>query len=1091
MATGASEVRVIAAPHPLRFDTIEAVVPGGQNIVEIMGRADLPALVWADGVLIECEHWHEVIPQEHLVIRRIPADRNVLRLLGFIAIAVFAPYAGGAIAGAFGASATGIVAGLATAGVGLAGALALNALIPPVFPSVAGVSGPQQLSAITGQSNQVAPWSPIPKVYGNPTYYPPIPMTGLPYTELVGEDQYLRMMVVLGYGPLDIGGHTVGKGHALVTETTTLTGNPIKIGGTSIDQFEDVEFQIGDPDDVTLFTTSVTETAVNVSLDPVTDPTTEEQTIADNIQVTQTTEEQTDEVSLEVYFPALFTVSGQGNTRYARVNFEVHSSPAGAGTWTLRSSFTVSSKERKPIRRGVRFVLPAAGEYDIRLTRVSTFYGQENSFFADCTWTVMRSIKRNVRPFDVDNTVVMALRIRATDQLGGRVDRLSVSATSVLPVWDGSDWYLDATRSPAWAYTDVLSGNGTKTAASQSSLDTASLLSWANWCTFHGLTFDAVIDAEGTVFDRAREIASTGMASWHVTDDAKYSVIRDEVATPKMVITPRNSFGFSSDYAYHKLPHALRVQFIDPDTWEPTERIVYDDGYTEANATRYEMLPTIGVSEPDHAWKIGRYHLAQLRLRPETYSWGQDVQHLVYQRGDTVRVANDPMLVGLKWGRITAVNSTTEIEVDELLYMEVAETYGLVVQKTDGTIVTQEIDTDSPSTQTVTFTAPVTGLTVGDHFAFGELASETILARITRIEPTGDFKAQITAVPAAENIFDAWSGAIPEFDPVITGPIDISLLPPVQPTIVDISTDSPPSPVGAPRLRMVIAFEMPPGLEGVTIEARVRTKETISSVDVFGDWHILGAVDSNLGVVYVVEVEEQITYQVQLRSRRGIRVSSWTATTEYTIPDSGWLSEPGAERNLPNIIPSFFSDFEVLNLREAYVDSGTIGEDLTISTARSLTGSRSLKFTCAAAGGGAIFRFGGNVTGTAPFNFPIRHMATRRLLFVFHAYVESNVAAGQHPDVFWKVSHTSRNGSGGQTVNDTARDIDDFGVDQWAQVAVEFDTSGYTYDPTESTFLLTVSNTTTLAGDLEVYIDGCAVFDVTDYPELVGDYVGA
>lgn len=918
MDTGVSEIQIVVTPHPLKMDTIEARVPAGQTIFEIIGgKADLPAIIWADGELVEREQWESISPKKHLLISRVPANRDALRLVGFVGVAILSAYTGGATAG-LGAAWSGAI----QAGVGIAGVLAVNALIPPVLPNVAGTGGQQSLAAITGQSNQVAPFSPIPKVYGNPTYYPPIPMTAQPFTELVGQDQYLRMLLVLGYGPLRIGGVTVGAGHAIVDENTSLSGTPIKIGGTSIDQFEDVEFEIGDPDDVTLYTNTVVETAVGVAINRAADPTSENDLVTDNVQSTQTTATDTDEVVIELFFPLLFTVSGQGNTRVCQVNFEIHRSPVGAGTWTLARTFSVSSNERKPIRHGVHFRVPLPGQYDIRITRVSTFYAQENDFYSDCTWTVIRSIKRNVQAFNVDNTVVMALRIRATDQLGGRIDRLSVSATGVVAAYIGSSWVDIPTSNPAWIYADILIGNATRTPQGTAKLDQPALSAWATFCDTHDLEFDAVIDAEGTVFDRAREVASMGMASWHVTDESLFSIILDEATTPKMIVTPRNSFGFNSDYQFYKIPHALRVQFIDPDTWEPTEWVVYDDGYNSGNATRYEQLSTVGVTTSDHAWRFGRYHLAQLRLRPETFSWGQDIQNLAFTRGDTVEIAQDVILVGLKWGRITAVNSTTEIEVDEFLYMDAA-TYALKIQKQDGSIVTQVIVTDSPGAQTITFTAPVSSLNVGDHFTFGESGSETLSARITSIEPQGDFKANIRAVPSAPDILDAWDGTIPTYTPVITEPINIALLPPVLPVIVEVTTESPPSPSGAPRLRMAIAFNMPPGLEGTFIEARTRTLELLAtaspSVLTYSAWVIAAVAPSTAGVVYVPEVEELMLYEVQIRARRGDKISAWTATVQHLVADSGWLSEAGATNgataglNLHNEALALLDDIDIRN----------------------------------------------------------------------------------------------------------------------------------------------------------------------------------
>ena len=47
--------------------------------------------------------------------------------------------------------------------------------------------------------------------------------------------------------------------------------------------------------------------------------------------------------------------------------------------------------------------------------------------------------------------------------------------------------------------------------------------------------------------------------------------------------------------------------------------VVYDDGYSDANATLIDRVEIVGLTSRDQAWKEGRYHLAQQRLRREIY----------------------------------------------------------------------------------------------------------------------------------------------------------------------------------------------------------------------------------------------------------------------------------------------------------------------------------------------------------------------------------------------------------------------------------------------------------------------------------------
>ena len=54
-------------------------------------------------------------------------------------------------------------------------------------------------------------------------------------------------------------------------------------------------------------------------------------------------------------------------------------------------------------------------------------------------------------------------------------------------------------------------------------------------------------------------------------------------------------------------------------------------------------MELVGVTSGDQAWKDGRYHIATARLRPETYSFGTDIEHIVCTRGDLIRVLSGLM----------------------------------------------------------------------------------------------------------------------------------------------------------------------------------------------------------------------------------------------------------------------------------------------------------------------------------------------------------------------------------------------------------------------------------------------------------------
>jgi len=910
---GKTEFKAITVRlYPNPFDTREsvmAIAPGGMSITEVLldrplclddynseGMLDIKdeiflkvmnqCICFANGKVIEYQDWATVVPSNELIIYNIPGNNNTLRIIGSLIIIVVALWLGDYYGGVQGlASLTG--ASIA-AGVSVVGNLLLNHFIPPTIPKLETTES-KKLQFVNGATNQIGAFTPVPAGYGLMRYLPPIPMTALPFTELVGDDQYIRVMYVLGYGPLSIGGVLTSSG--VITQATSLSGTPIRIADVPITSYVDYEFQIGTPAQVTLFTDSVSEEYVNIAI-PRTGatPSSDEQTIADGSQNTRATATNTDEVSLDVFFPALFCISKSGNTRLARVLFTVECRITGAGgAWTmLDSAWYVQGIERDPVRQGKRYILPSRAQWDIRLTRVSTFIGRKAQFFTDGTWTALRSIKTNQKPFDVPNVVVMALRMKASEQLGGRVERLSIEATRVVQVWDGSVWAAAATRNPAWAYADVFTGFATKEALATSYIDTAALLSWANWCASNNLYCDMFITDDGTVLDRARDVASTGLGSWAITPAAKISIVRDQALTPKMLIGSANVSQFESEYSWPDLPHALRVQFIDNTIWEQTERIVYADTYNAGNATRFDQLQTVGVTDPDQAWKIARYHLAQIVLRPERFYWQQDIGQLILDRGDAVEIQSDVISVGLVSGRIkTVAGNNLSCTVDETLYMTTGTNYALKIQKaSDGSIVVARISTVDPSTTNPTFLSAVSGVAAGDFFTHGIYLSETIKAKVIRIEPQAGLKARIMAVPAADNIFDAWTGGIPAYVPQITVAPHPDFLTPPPPTILSVTannTTSLPDSSGLPQLRLNIAFYILPGYIGVTVEAEIRRKDTFSAVDYFGPWVNRGEISSEQSIIQTTDIEPYSNYQVRIRSRKGQLTSAWSATTNYYV----------------------------------------------------------------------------------------------------------------------------------------------------------------------------------------------------------------
>jgi predicted phage tail protein len=266
---------IAAVTHPFRNERIIIELPPGGSVANVMRTLGVdptrPARVFIDDRIVTLEQRDGIFlkPGQTLTIRVVPAggsNSKNTEILTIVVAAIAAVATYGATSAlvansAFFASATqaggsDLLASAALAGIQGAvdesvkflGGLAINALIPPPKTPAVRLSSTPQSYTVSGGANSAAAFSVIPKIYGARRIFPQYAAS--PYTELVGFDQYLRMLFLLGYGPLDI--------------------SQIQIGDTAIEDYEDVEWELraGFTDDAPsrLYPGSVVETDLSIQL---------------------------------------------------------------------------------------------------------------------------------------------------------------------------------------------------------------------------------------------------------------------------------------------------------------------------------------------------------------------------------------------------------------------------------------------------------------------------------------------------------------------------------------------------------------------------------------------------------------------------------------------------------------------------------------------------------------------------------------------------------------------------------------------------------------------------------------------------------
>lgn len=666
------ELRVTACPHPFKMANQEYAFAPTLSLAQVLREVQPDALlrrrahIWVNDTYIPPEKWESTYPEagSEIDIRVVPG-KKAARVIGMVFIAIAAIVVSvvtyGLLAGPAWGVWAGIVAGLAGMTVGIVGNLALNAIFPPAKPggpgtlsalsSPGGMLGNMDSSSqssptlsITGAQNKANLWGPVPFILGK---FRVAPFFGArTYTESAGGDQFLRILVIWGFSPVQLedlriadtllenyqgvevehrnltlllsaqtiainvtaktltrtsgswlmegikagdtvtlGGCTTGANNTtylisnvtdLVLTYTTGTATTTEAGNGA----QTASITFGD-NALTLYTVDIQEEALSIELEQ-------------NVDNVHTSEQDADELSIDIACNGLMGMTTSGGTYEMTVNFTVTYRETGtSGAWLTpdgtdgkgdpATAITMTGNTKSAVRGNLRWKAPARGQYDIkvkRLTAPDTIWTSSVSY-----WVALRTIK-NEDPIDFPHPLAKtAMRIKASGQLNGTVDEFKGTLTSICPDWDADTqtWITRATQNPASLYRLVLQGVQNQKALANSRIDLLNLQYWHTYCTTQAWKFNKYIDYTATVDDLLREIAAAARSAFSRID-SKVGVIIDEpqAFTIGPAFTPRNILkdSFQSTITIVDRPHAFRCPFINEDMqYQHDERIVLADGY--------------------------------------------------------------------------------------------------------------------------------------------------------------------------------------------------------------------------------------------------------------------------------------------------------------------------------------------------------------------------------------------------------------------------------------------------------------------------------------------------------------------------------
>ena len=769
---------------------------------------------------------HALMEWDYVVFVVEPAGglKKIIGLVAVVALSVALPIATTALIGAGFSTFT---AGLITAGIGLVGTLAINALFPPPGqPAPEALPSTRQLYSLTSIRNSANPYGIVPQVFGTHKIYPQL--ASQPYTDIVANDQVLHM--VFGW---------LGQGRM----------EDLRIGNTPIGDYEGIEAELHQPDFVNPPTFKIVKRQVRqepLSVDlsfeygdhiPNSYGASQVRSPPGNWHQRRTANETT-AIGMEFNIPRGLGIYQEVKKKRDRarlprtIEIEAQYKPVGTATWLALSwesqrAYTPPTGNNQDVEQGVYTIygrriaiaefnaqravtaasVPAArqrtlvvqgskigqalrraviaqvpeGQYDVRVRLRSSKSSANRKILqvADqVLWTALKSYRDDAPVLDPD-IAVLEVKATASKQLAGAIDSLNFKWHAFSNyLWSAGQnrWVKGETSNPASLYLEALLGRHSPVYGQETLDDTIQedFQDWYHYCAFKGWTYNKVVDSGTNLWDLLKDIAAAGRASPAIKD-GKHSIIIDRSnALITQLFTSANSSNYVGSIKYRTLPHGLKVQFLDEENdYAQTQLIVYRDGFDADNASEFELLSMPGITTHDLAYKHARNYFEQALLRPEEHTIEVDIDNLIAQRGDHVRFSHEVNSTSYGAGRVKAYDTRTRtLTFDRPILLPSDQNTRIQIFFAPGRREQSWWSFRPAATgyQTavrlgIPLSPDLAGQVVGKSFVIGQLDRFALDCLVSRIEPLPNLRARVAMVAYNIASYDDESLPVPTWDP--------------------------------------------------------------------------------------------------------------------------------------------------------------------------------------------------------------------------------------------------------------------------------------------------------------------------------------
>lgn len=614
---------------------LHVLLPGGEvarlvpkpreSIGRFIARAGWPIAEWATicvrtrngetGPVMRADWRQRIRKGDQIVFLSRPrggagGTKNLIALLGMVAISALAPGVGGVIAG----SVFGLTAGTAAAGVvasiaGVAVAVGAGAALQTLMRSAPGGQTDGAQDPIYGWGrgiNSARPLQTVPSAYGR--IKRTLDYATAPWNSFQGLAEYRHVVLSLGEGR-----HQVEQ--ILLDDTVLWTA-----GGGVASGFTGVDIALHEPGaTITAFPLNV-QTSSEVSGQELQFGTWTGGFIVNSADSTAT------EIALDFVMPnGLYTLNGEGKMTGQAVGVLAEFQPvdeagAATGPWATLLSHNYLLAIPTPIRFTLRAEVPP-GRYAVRARRTTPDF-PDAKIQDQVNWYGLRAIITGPQSFPV---ATITIKAKATNQLSNEaLSQLSVISTRILPVWTGTGWEDQPTRRPAWAALDMATNATYGGERPLSKIDLQAFVDLAALNEARGETFDYEFRDGQACLDVLDTILAPARARTRWLGDLLSLTREDWSPMPDMLLTDQEIVRDSLSLKYELMPatgpDGVVVEYIDETTWK-VATVTAPRGGTPLRPERRRVPGIVKRTQAqlicDHFWRTLNKRRVKVRFSTE------------------------------------------------------------------------------------------------------------------------------------------------------------------------------------------------------------------------------------------------------------------------------------------------------------------------------------------------------------------------------------------------------------------------------------------------------------------------------------------